>query len=89
MKRFAQVLHGKSHWIFEADEMPEFAPDIVLVDITGRDDIQEGWDYNSETGEFIAPVIVKPIPTDPLIDEIQAKILVNTETLISMKEMEV
>ncbi|WP_054767336.1 hypothetical protein [Lysinibacillus parviboronicapiens] len=87
--RFAQILYDKAHWIFEADEKPEFAPNIVLVEITGRDDIQEGWDYNKETGEFTAPVILEPTPTEPQIDEIQAKILVNTETLISMKEMEV
>jgi len=56
--KFAQVLYNKAYWIFEAEEKPDFAPDIVLVDITGRDDIQEGWDYNEETGEFTAPLIV-------------------------------
>ncbi|GAB0170557.1 hypothetical protein LSPCS325_39940 [Lysinibacillus sp. CTST325] len=87
--RIAQILYNKAHWIFEADEKPEFAPDIILVDITGRDDIQEGWDYDKATGEFTAPNRPEPTPVEPQIDEIQAKILVNTETLISMKEMEV
>ncbi|MFJ8102784.1 hypothetical protein [Lysinibacillus sp. NPDC096212] len=87
--RIAQILYNKAHWIFEADEKPEFAPDIVLVDITSKNNIQEGWDYNSKTGKFTAPSISEPTPIEPQIDEIQAKILVNTETLISMKEMEV
>lgn len=87
--KFAQVLFDKAHWIFEAEEKPEFAPNIVLVDITSKPDVQEGWDYNRETGEFTAPVIPEPTPIEPQIDEIQAKILVNTETLLAIKELEV
>jgi hypothetical protein len=62
IKKFAQIYNGKAHWVFEAEEKPEFSPDIILVEITGRDDIQEGWDYNSETGEFTEP---QPIPAEP------------------------
>lgn len=89
MKRFAQILWDRAHWIFEADEMPEFAPDIVLVDITGRDDIQEGWNYNKETGEFTAPVIVEPLPIEPqpTLEEMQAQTLLNIEKLLLQKEI--
>ncbi|TKI70108.1 hypothetical protein FC756_08360 [Lysinibacillus mangiferihumi] len=87
--KFTQILYDKAHWIFEADEKPEFAPNIVLVDITSKPDVQEGWDYNRETGEFTAPIISEPTPIEPQIDEIQAKILVNTETLLAIKELEV
>jgi len=52
MKRFAQIEHDRAHWIFEAEEKPEFAPNIVLVDITGHPEIEEGWVYNKQTGEF-------------------------------------
>ncbi|MGE6515207.1 hypothetical protein [Lysinibacillus sphaericus] len=86
--RFAQILYDKAHWIFEADEKPEFAPNIVLVDITGQDEIKEGWDYDEVTGVFTKSVYEEVEPVSQ-IDEIQAKILVNTETLISMKETEV
>lgn len=87
--KFAQILYDKAHWIFEADEKPEFAPNIILVDITERDDIQEGWDYNSETGEFTAPVIPDPTPVEPTptVEEMQAQTLINTEYLIAMNEM--
>lgn len=87
--KFAQILYDKAHWIFEADEKPTFAPNIILVDITGRDDIQEGWDYNSETGEFTAPVIPEPTPIEapPTVEEMQAQTLINTEYLIAMNEM--
>ncbi|WP_431811563.1 hypothetical protein [Lysinibacillus sp. FW12] len=87
--KFAQILYDKAHWIFEADEKPEFAPNIILVDITERDDIQEGWDYNSETGEFTAPVIPDPTPVEPAptVEEMQAQTLINTEYLIAMNKM--
>lgn len=35
MKTFAQILNGRLHWKFDAEEKPEFAADIALVDITG------------------------------------------------------
>lgn len=89
--KFAQILYDKAHWIFEADEKPEFAPNIILVDITGRDDIQEGWDYNSETGEFTAPIVPDPTPIEPppTVEEMQAQTLINTEYLIAMNEMDI
>jgi len=55
MKRFAQIEYGKAHWVFEAEEKPEFAPNIVLIDITDRPEIQEGWSYDEATGEFTEP----------------------------------
>ena len=52
MERFAQIEYSKAHWIFEAEEIPEFAPNIVLVDITGNTEVKEGWDYDSATGIY-------------------------------------
>lgn len=87
--KFAQILYNKAHWIFEADEKPEFAPNIVLVDITSKPDVQEGWDYNLETGEFTAPIIPEPTPIEPqpTVEEMQAKTLLNTEVLLAMKNI--
>ena len=87
--KFAQILYDKAHWIFEADEKPEFAPNIVLVDITSKPEVQEGWDYNRETGEFMAPVIPEPTPMEPqpTVEEMQAKTLLNTEVLLAMKNI--
>ena len=89
MKKFAQMINSKIHWIFEADEKPEFAPDIILVDITGVEDIQEGWDYNSETGDFTPPVVPEstPIEPAPTLEEMQAQTLLNTEYLVSRSEL--
>lgn len=75
--RIAQILHNKAHWIFDPvaifgmDEMPQLPPDpegnpIVLVDITSNTEVQEGWDYDSETSRFTEPVIVPPEPLPPL-----------------------
>lgn len=87
--RFAQILYNKAHWIFEADEKPEFAPNIVLVDITGKNHIQEGWDYNTKTSEFTAPVVDNPTVNEPQpsIEEMQAQTLLNTEYLVSKSEL--
>ncbi|WP_431808813.1 hypothetical protein [Lysinibacillus sphaericus] len=87
--KFAQILYNKAHWIFEADEKPEFAPNIVLVDITSKPDVQEGWDYNNETGEFTAPIIIEPTPIEPqpTVEEMQAQTLLNTEYLVSRSEL--
>lgn len=59
--RIAQILHGKAHWIFEGEEIPNWPPDpegnpIILIDITDKPEVQEGWCYNEETGEFTEPV---------------------------------
>lgn len=67
--RFAQILNGKAHWIFEANEKPKFAPNIIIIDISGRDDIKEGWDYDDITGEFTPPLIPEPITPVPTIEE--------------------
>lgn len=65
MYRYAQILHGKAHWIFETDETMEqlrqrFAPDILFVDITNKPDVEEGWDYHSDTQTFAPPIIPQP-----------------------------
>ena len=90
MYKFAQILNDKAHWIFECEEKPDFAPNIILVDITGNNEIQEGWDYNAETGEFAPPVIPEPIPVEsqPTLEEMQAQTLLNTEMLLIQKELE-
>lgn len=87
--KFAQILYNRAHWIFEADEKPEFAPNIVLVDITEKPEVQEGWDYNSKTGEFTAPVNPEPTPIEsqPTVEEMQAQTLLNTEYLVSRSEL--
>ena len=61
MYKYAQILYGKAHSIFEHEHPLEvlvkeyFAPNIILVDITNQPNVQEGWDYDGFT--FIAPVI--------------------------------
>lgn len=89
MKTYAQILYGKAHWIFEAEEMPDYGPDIVLVEITDKPEVKEGWDYNPETGEFTEPIILEPKPIDPRpsLEEMQAQTLLNTEYLVSKSEL--
>lgn len=49
--RYAQVLNGRAHWVFESEEKPDFAPDILLVEV--GPEVQEGWLWNGES--FIPP----------------------------------
>lgn len=81
--RIVQIDNDKAHWIFEADEFPEFAPNIVLMDISDSkyDEVQEGWDYSEETGEFTEPVYVEPEPPPEVEPTNEELILQNTEMI--------
>ncbi|WP_054768115.1 hypothetical protein [Lysinibacillus parviboronicapiens] len=87
--RFAQILYDKAHWVFEDENKPDFAPNIVLVDITDKHEVKEGWDYDKKTGEFTEPTIPEPTPIEPepTVEEMQAQTLLNTELLLTMKEI--
>ena len=69
--RIAQILNNKAHYIFEAEEMPNWPPYAdgtrpLLIDISEKAEVQEGWDYDSETKEFTEPQppeYVEPEPT--------------------------
>ncbi|MGN7408610.1 hypothetical protein [Sporosarcina sp. SAFN-010] len=74
---FAQILRKKAHWIFEADRQPQFAPDIVLVDITDKPEVQEGWDYDHTTGFF-----TEPVPTEAPFPELTEIELLQQENLL-------
>lgn len=85
--KFAQIINGRVHWIFEDEEKPEFAPNIVLVDITGKNDIEEGWLYNANTQTFIQP---KPQQApDPItnIDQVAEETLLETKYQTFLLEM--
>ncbi|WP_202973825.1 hypothetical protein [Lysinibacillus parviboronicapiens] len=68
---------------------PDFAPNIVLIEITDKHEVKEGWDYNAKTGEFTEPTIPEPLPIEPqpTVEEMQAQTLLNTELLLTMKEI--
>lgn len=70
-------MNGKVHWIME-DEMTlselyqhKFCKDhIQLVDITGREDIEEGWDYDGVN--FTPPVVKQPTPEEIMLSIVNA-----------------
>lgn len=66
MKKFVQIVGNTAYWIFEAEELPPYPNPEDFLNITGRDDIQEGWDYNEETGAFTAPVVPDPTESEPV-----------------------
>lgn len=51
--RFAQIQGNRVHWVFEADEAPEFDDNIIILDITDYPQVQEGWGFVDD--EFIDP----------------------------------
>lgn len=86
MKKFVQIENSKAHWIFEAAEIPNFAPNIVILDITGNDEVKEGWDYNESIGEFTEPVYIEPEP-DPLPDTTMEEYLIDLDFRLSNIEL--
>lgn len=76
--RLVQILNGTAHWIFEADEIPDFPPsiegdEILIVDITDRLMVKEGYTYTPETDEFTEPELVLEeavLPTPPIEEQI-------------------
>ena len=65
--RIAEILYGKVHYIFEADEMPDWPPypdgeKPFLIDITDYQEVEEGWTYHFDSGEL---EYIKPVPRSP------------------------
>lgn len=89
MKKFVQIYNNKAWWIFEAEEKQEFAPDIIIKDITDLNpQPQEGWNYDEITGVFTEPVIeLSIIEPQPTLEEMQTQALLNTEYLVIMSEI--
>jgi len=59
--RFAIILNEAVHAIFEQDTAPNLPPDpqgnpIVVIDITDRPEVCEGWGYDADVVSFAAPV---------------------------------
>ncbi|MBI4643100.1 MAG: hypothetical protein HY743_05080 [Deltaproteobacteria bacterium] len=64
MKTFIQLSEDgkRAHWKFEAEEKPEFAPDIVLIDVTGLDpQPEEHWIWDGQKFS---------VPDPPLVDSV-------------------
>lgn len=95
--RIAQILYNKAHYIFEAAKIPDWPPYPdgtlpLLIDITDKPEVQEGWLYDPETGEFSEPVYEEPGPApidqhEPTLEEMQAQTLLNTEFLVVLAEI--
>jgi hypothetical protein len=72
MKVFAQVQDERLHWRFEQDELPEFAPDLVIIEITGVAPLpEEGWVFDGEA--FVPP---PPPSREELIERVQGRVSV-------------
>jgi hypothetical protein len=65
--RFAQILNGRAHWVFESDEKPEFAPNLVLVEV--GPEVQEGWPWDG--AGFIPPEALNPV--EKTLEEVKAE----------------
>lgn len=66
--RYAQILNGQAHWVFESEEKPEFAPNIVLVEV--GPEVQEGWLWD---GESFSPPKEESEPAEPTLEEVKAE----------------
>ena len=69
-RTYAQIVHGKVHWLFTKAELPEWndemCPAVDVTDLTPCPEV--GWGYNGVT--FTLPAA----PASPTVDELCAKI---------------
>lgn len=65
MRKFAQILNDKVHYVFESENKPEVSNEIILIDITGKNKIKEGWNYNIYDKTFSEPEEVENNMIDP------------------------
>lgn len=75
MKVFAQVQDDRLHWRFEQEEQPEFAPDLIVIEITGASPMpQEGWRFDGS--QFMPP---PPPTTEEVIARVQGRVSVERQ----------
>lgn len=58
--RYAQIINGRVHGVFEYDTLPEFASNIVMILLAEGSPVQAGWMYDGEV--FSNP---EPMPEEP------------------------
>ena len=86
--RYAQILNGKAHWIFESTSTPQFAPNIVIVKITKEmGDVKEGWEYDAETLTFSQPELQPEPEKKASTEEIAEETLLETKYQTFLLEM--
>ena len=54
--KFVQIIHDRVHWVTPyktKDEIPEFAPDIIIIQ--APDNVQEQWFFDEATNSFHDP----------------------------------
>ncbi|MSU98479.1 hypothetical protein EB795_31945 [Pseudomonas mandelii] len=75
MKVFAQVQDERLHWKFEQAEPPEFAPDLVIIEITDSAPMpEEGWGFDGAA--FLPP---PPPSLEEVISRIQGRVSVERQ----------
>ncbi|WKY44476.1 hypothetical protein Q5O14_18010 [Eubacteriaceae bacterium ES2] len=90
--KIAQLVDNVVHYIFEADEIPVFAPNIIMVDITNISDVEVGMLYDFETNTFSVYTktedVVQPTNAElqALLAETQTNQIIIMEVLATMYE---
>ena len=91
MKRYCQIKDGICWWIFESETPPEFAPDIIIKDISAEkyQAVQEGWTWDEKTDMFYAPKqpIVPEPTTQPDLQSMTQESLMEQQYQTSLLEM--
>ena len=81
MKKFVQIVNETAWWIFKAEERPPYPDDVEILDITGQEDVKEGYIYNRETNTFTAPEPQEKQETKVTLEQLQQDNLILMDAL--------
>lgn len=59
MTKYAQIVNQLVHGIYEYEVLPEFAPNIVMIELPEGSPVQPGWLYDGE--EFTEPQLIPDV----------------------------
>ena len=68
MTKYAQIVNGVVHGVFEYDPLPEFAPNIVMIELPADSPVVQNWLYTD--GEFSEPPPEDPLEVDRRITKL-------------------
>lgn len=79
-RRYGEIRDGRIAWVFSGAQLPEYNPAMVVVDLTGHPDVDEGWIVD---GASYVPAIARP-PVPASITMRQARLCLHKHGMLAV-----